>query len=359
MDNGLSIAFNKYNITPSEEQQFNYNICNMYLLDNQDLSETTLKGYKTCLNRFIVWLKENNIKQPSEDTIKAYKLYLKNSNYTIATKNQYIRAVKHLFKWLDSREIYKDISKNVKEFRDNNKHKRDSLTANEVKKVLDSIGTISEIDLRDRAIIILASTLGLRANEIININVSDLEQKGNYYVVSILGKGYQEKNIKKVIPKQVYLVIQDYLNTKKGYKPSDALFTSTSHRTLKASDKRLCKETLSQIVKNRFRASGFNSSKLTLHSLRHLTADATLKATDNNIYKTQHYLRHQSPITTEGYLSERHDLDVSLANDVYNTIFNTPKDNQRYNELKAVINNLDASEIDKVIDYIKTIKGGV
>jgi site-specific recombinase XerD len=351
----LAITLGNYDIKDAlDDKTFNYNICNMYLLDNQDLSDTTIKAYKTYLNQFVLWLKANNITQPTEDTIKAYKLYLKdNNNYTIATINQYIRAVKHLFKWLNSRDLYKDISANIKELRDVRKHKRDSLTINEVNKIVNDIKGVSEIDLRDKAIIILASTLGLRANEIVNINISDIEQKDNIYIVNILGKGYKEKTAKKVIPKQVYLAIKDYLDIKKGVKPSDALFTSTSNRAL---NKRLTKETLSQIVKNRYRASGFNSSKLTLHSLRHLTADATLKASDNNIYKTQHCLRHKNTQTTEIYLSEQEDIDVSLANDVYNTIFNADAiDKTR--ELRDAINTLETSDVDKVLSYIRDIKG--
>lgn len=352
----LSVALNNYdaNNYVLRDETFNYNICNMYLLDNQDLSDATLKAYKTYLKQFVLWLNSNNVTKPTEDTIKAYKLYLKDNNsYTIATKNQYIRAVKHLFKWLNSRGLYKDVSANIKEFKDVRKHKRDSLTINEINKIVNDIDTSNEIGLRDKAIIILASTLGLRANEIVNINVSDIEQKDNIYIVSILGKGYQEKSNKKVIPKQVYLVIQDYLKVKKNVKPSDALFTSTSNRAL---NKRLTKETLSQIVKKRYRASGFNSSKLTLHSLRHLTADATLKATDNNIYKTQHYLRHKNTQTTEIYLTEQEDIDVSLANDVYNTIFNASAIDIT-KELRDKINTLDLSEINKVLCFIDEIKG--
>lgn len=349
--NSLSMTLSNYDVIQADAKQFNFNICNMYLLDNQDLSDTTLKGYKTYLNQFIIWLKANNISQPTEDTIKAYKLYLKDANYTIATKNQYIRAVKHLFKWLSSRDLYKDVSVCIKEFKDTKKHKRDSLTFNEINKILNDINTTSEVDLRDKAIIILASTLGLRANEIVNININDIEQKDNIYIVSILGKGHNAKDTKKPIPKQVYQVIQDYLDSKKSYKSSDALFTSTSNRAL---NKRLTKQTLSQIIKNRFRISGFNSSKLTLHSLRHLTADATLKATDNNIYKTQHYLRHQNTSTTEIYLSEQEDIDINLANDVYNTIFNASAIDKA-KELKDKINTLDVSDIDKVLNYINSL----
>lgn len=348
----LTMTLSNYDVLDaSDKKQFNYNICNMYLLDNQDLSDATIRGYRTYLNQFILWLKSNDIQQPTEDNIKEYKLYLKDNNYTIATKNQYIRAVKHLFKWLNSRGLYNNIAINIKEFKDIRKHKRDSLSISEINKIVNDINTSSEVDLRDKAVIILASTLGLRANEIVNINVSDIEQKDNIYIVSILSKGQREKNIKKPIPKQVYQVIQDYLNIKKSVKPSDALFTSTSNRAL---NKRLTTQTLSQLVKNRFRTSGFNSSRLTLHSLRHLTADATLKATDNNIYKTQHYLRHQNASTTEIYLSEQEDIDINLANDVYNTIFNASAIDKT-KELKDKINTLDVSNIDKVLNYIDSL----
>ena len=349
MDNLLVLNSFSY-LNTSDTDRLNTNIFNMYLLDNQDLSDTTLKAYKTYLNQFAIWLDANRIDKPTEDTIKAYKLYLKDSSYTISTKNQYIRAIKHLFKWLSSRGLYKDIASNIKEFRDDRKHKRDSLTISEINKIVNDIGKDTEVDLRDRAIIILASTLGLRANEIVNINIGDIEQKDNIYIVNILAKGYNEKTTKKAIPQQVYDVIQEYLDIKPSKKTSDALFTSTSNR---AFNKRLTKETLSQIVKNRFRVSGFNSSKLTLHSLRHLTADATLKATDNNIYKTQHYLRHKNTSTTEIYLTESEDIDINLANDVYNLIFNTDA-SDKSQELKDIINTLDTSDIDKVLNFIKS-----
>ena len=354
MDN-LVISLNDYNLSSNNQKQFNYNLMTMYLLDNQDLSDTTIKGYKTYLNNFLLWLKANDIQQPNEDTIKEYKLYLKNSNYTIATKNQYIRVVKHLFKWLSNRGLYYNIAINIKEFKDNRKHKRDSLSINEINKIVNDIGNNSEVDLRDKAIIILASTLGLRANEIVNINVNDIEQKDDVYIVSILGKGYQDKSTKKAIPKQVYTYIRQYLDVKDSVKPNDALFTSTSNRAL---NKRLTKETLSFIVKNRFKNSGFNSSKLTLHSLRHLTADITLKITNNNIYKTQHYLRHKDSKTTEIYLSEKEDIDVNLSNDIYNEIFNTTN-KDKISDAKDIINNLDSDKLSKVIDYINTLNSEV
>lgn len=339
-------------LTASDDININFNnqLLNKYLLDNVNITDTTIKGYRVCIKNFLKWLSDNNIIYPTNEDIKKYILYLKTSDYTTATKNQYIRATKHLFKWLSDNNLYNNIALNIKEFRDTKKHKRDSLTPKEIQKIISDIDTSDEVGKRDKAIIILASSLGLRASEVVNIDTKDIEQKDNVYLVSIKGKGYTEKNTKKVIIREVYDAIQDYINSKSI--KTDALFTSTSNR---AFNKRLTKESLSTIIKNRFKNSGFNSSKLTFHSLRHTTADATLKASDNNIYTTQKYLRHQNTSTTEIYLSEKEDINPILASDVYNEIFNIDAIDKS-KELRVLIETLNTDEITDVINYINQIK---
>lgn len=107
----------------TNKAEFSNNFCYKYLLDNNDLSDTSIKSYRVCLNNFINWLKANDIKNPTRDDIKAYKVYLKTSSYSVCTKNQYLRAVKHFFNWLYSEELYPNITSNIKEFRDTRKHK--------------------------------------------------------------------------------------------------------------------------------------------------------------------------------------------------------------------------------------------
>ena len=77
----LSLSFTNFSANNTLDNKiFDYNLCEMYLLDNQDLSETTIKSYQTYLKQFDIWLKGKGIKTPTEDTIKEYKLYLKNNN---------------------------------------------------------------------------------------------------------------------------------------------------------------------------------------------------------------------------------------------------------------------------------------
>lgn len=342
-------------ITASDKQEFTNNFYYRYLLNNNDLSDATIKGYKVWLNQFFIWLKDNNIKQPNKDTIKAYKLYLKNANYSIGTKNQYIRAVKHLFKWLYNEGLYDNIADSIKGFRDLNKaHKKDTFTEQDIKKILNDIDTTTITGKRDKAIILLMVIGGLRVNEVINIDIQDIEQKDNVRKVFIKGKGHQDKDTYIKIIDSVYDAIKDYLATRDNINGLEPLFTGTSNR---AKNKRLCKETLSQILKNRFRDSGYDSKRLTAHSLRHTTANILLKATNNDIYKVQHHLRHQDPKTTEIYLNANNKEQDTSEQDIYNQIFNADKQDV-LKDVKNELNKLNTQDLSSVLEYIKSIKGG-
>ena len=330
------IQYNNNVITNTIDINFNNQLMNRYLIANTDISDITIKGYKVCIKNFLKWLIDNNINKPTRDNIKQYKLYLKNSNYTNGTKNQYIRAVKHLFKWLNSEGFYPNIADNIKGFKviaDNTK--KDAFTEQEIQKIINDIDTSNVIGKRDKAIILLMLVGGLRITEIHNMDIQDIEIKNNEYIINIMGKGHTEKdNYIKVI-KPVYSVLKDYLDTKPIKRGIDPLFTSTSNRAL---NKRITKESLSQIIKKRFRQSGFDSNKLTAHSIRHTTATLLLKS-GADIYKTQHHMRHRDPKTTEIYINMNIKEQDTSELDVYNQVFNKTKQSD-LKDLRNTINNL-------------------
>ena len=346
--------YNNYVLNASNDLQvyFNNQLLNRYLLANVDIKDTTIKGYRVCIRQFIKWLKDNCINQPTKEDIKAYKLYLKNSNYTNGTKNQYIRAVKHLFKWLNDEGIYNNVASSIKGFKviaDNTK--KDAFTEQEIKKIIDDIDTSSVIGKRDKAIILLMLVGGLRITEVHNMDIQDIEIKNNEYIINIMGKGHTEKDNYIKIIKPIYDVLKDYLDTRDNKRGIDPLFTSTSNRAL---NKRITKETLSQIIKDRFRYSGYDSKKLTAHSIRHTTATLLLKS-GADIYKTQHHLRHQDPKTTEIYININNKEQDTSELDIYNQVFNNSKQSN-LKDLRDTINNLDASDVIDVLNYINNKK---
>lgn len=342
-----------------KKQEFKYNYYKKYLLDNITLSDTTIEGYRVCLNQFINWLKEHQIKQPTEQDLKEYVSYLKDSNYTTGTKNQYIRAVKHLFKWLSKNNLYPNIADDLKGFRDTQKIKKDAFTEQDIIKILSDIDTNTTTGKRDKAILLLIITGGLRITEIHNINIEDIEQKNSNYIVNIKGKGHNSKDDYIKIIEPVYDAIQDYLNTRDIKDKKEPLFISASHRTqnLTAESQRITKESLSQILKKRFRYSGYDSKKLTAHSLRHSTATIYLKS-GADLYKAQKHLRHQDPKTTEVYINLNDKEQATAEQDIYNQIFNQNKQ-QLINDIRAELNNLSDADLTSILDKIKSIKGGV
>lgn len=334
--------------------QFKLSFYDKYILDNSDLTEDTLKGYKTALKQFILWLKDNDIKNPNRDDIKAYKLYLKDKSFTTGTKNQYIRAVKHLFKWLNSENLYPNIADNIKGFKDiKDIHKKDAFTEKAIQKILDDIDTNTIIGKRDYAMMLLMLTTGLRIKEVSNIDIADIEFKNDVYVVYIKGKGHTEKDTPKKIIKPVYDAISDYLKTRGNYKITEPLFTSTSNRAL---NKRITRETISTILKTYFKNSGYDSKRLTAHSLRHTTGTLLIKS-GADIYKTQKHLRHKDPKTTEIYINTNdNDIDTS-EQDIYNQIFDASKQGL-IKDVRDDLNDLDMDTLKQVFKYIKDVKGG-
>ena len=324
-------------------------------IDYTEVKETTLKGYAGYIKQFLIYLKSNNILQPTREDIKEYKKHLDSRPLAEGTKQQYFRAVKHFFKWLASENLYPNISDNIKGFKvysDNTK--KESLSETEVKTILEKIDLSDEVGKRDYAIILLSLTGGLRINELANINISDIQMIRGHHIICILGKGHNEKDTYIKLIEPVYKAINDYLACKKEYTKKDYLFTSTSNRAL---NKGLTKESISKIIKDRFRNAGYDTPKLTAHSLRH-TSNTMLYKSGAELERVQRHARHKDPKTTEIYIhmAER-DFNTD-EEDIYNQIFNTNKQ-ESIKEVENIIYNLNENEINYLLKYIKETKGAV
>ena len=104
---------------------------------------------------------------------------------------------------------------------------------------------------------------------------------------------------KKLLPKEI---------PKQMAKKNDPLFVGTSNR---AKGQRLSEPSISTIIKERFKAAGYDSDKLTAHSLRHTGVTALLRANGGNIQQAQHFARHKSMNTTLIYA---HNIDFEDDN---------------------------------------------
>lgn len=277
-----------------------------------DRKETTIAGYKVALKHFFAWIQRNAIREPRRADIIAYKnaLLTERSDKTggtlaPGTQARYLRAVKMFFKWAASEGLYANVADNIcaPKIRQDNTH-RDALREKDVRRILDSLDRNTATGKRDYAMILLSVTGALRIIELQRADISDLKTIAGEPVLFIQGKGRDEKDeYKKLVP-AVVDAIKDYLATRPDAKSGEPLFTSTSNRPGKdatgAPTKRISEPGISRIIKTRFRAAGYDSNRITAHSLRHTGVTMLLKS-GATLQEAQHYARHASPNTTGIY----------------------------------------------------------
>ena len=305
-------------------------------------NKTTIKTYLNNLRRFFAWLQENNITRPTRENVLSYIQKLADDGKQPATINQYLLTLKQFFSWTSSEGIYLNVAANIKGERiKGNTHKKDNLKAYQVVKIENSIreqaetrrGSIEQgrkdiqgkLDRNDEqgkrlyAMFLLAVNAGLRTVEISRAKVKDLATKDGQTVLYIYGKGASSADTPKAIAPQVAAAIRDYLRVRSDKPTQESpLFTTTGNR---AKGKHIATTTISTMLKQAMVKAGYDDSRLTAHSLRHTTAQAILEITNKNIYKTQTYLRHANPATTEIYLRESADYlneQGALASDLFN-----------------------------------------
>lgn len=317
-----------------------------------DVKETTLKGYAVCIRAFIKYLAENNIHQPQREDIKAYKAYLDSTDHTAGTKQQYLRAVKHFFKWTSAEGLYPNIADNIKgvKVRQDNT-KKDALSETDIKAICDSIDRSTEAGKRDFAIILLAVTGGLRIIEMQRADIEDIKTIAGEKVLFIQGKGREEKDEYKKITPEVWEALSDYLEARTNTSKKAPLFTGTSNR---AKGERLTEPSISRIIKGVFKAAGYDSDRITAHSLRHTSVTMLLKA-GATIQEAQQHARHADPATTGIYAHNIEREKQHTEQRIYNQIFN-PTSRNLLDEAEALLQGFTQSQLIAAIDYLKGVQ---
>lgn len=258
-----------------------------------DAKPKTIETYTKSIRQFARYISENSITQPTRADIIAYRDKLK-VTLKPATVKAYLVAVRLFFQWTQQEGIYPNIAEHIKSAKIDTEHKKDYLTSNQVKKLLNSVDCSTEKGKRDYAILVLMLTSGLRTIEVARANIDDMRVLGDFTVLYIQGKGHEEKNAYVKIAEPVEDAIREYLAERKVSDTSLPLFASESNRN---NGGRMTTRSISRIVKNALVNAGFNSDRLTAHSLRHTTATLNL-LNGGTIEETRQLLRHTNINTT-------------------------------------------------------------
>ena len=262
-----------------------------------DTSDKTIETYKTSLKQLFIYLQENGITRPQRADIIAYRDALKASGHKPTTIQNYITAAKLFFGWTAQEGFYPNITDHLKGARLDNAPKKDYLTSTQASEILNGIDRTSLQGKRDFAIFLLMVTGGLRDIEVARANIEDLRTAGNNTVLYIQGKGREEKTDYIIITAPVEKAIRDYLQTRPNADAAEPLFTSQSHNSQGG---RLTTRSVSRIIKTAMRAAGYDSERLTAHSLRH-TAVTLSFIGNEEATRVQEFARHSNINTTMIY----------------------------------------------------------
>lgn len=294
-----------------------------------DATPRTIQTYTGNIKQFIKWTHEHGIQKPTRQDILAYREELKERCKPTTVQN-YITALRLFFSWTAQTGIYPNIAEHIKGAKLDNSHKKDYLSASQVQDVLSNIETESAKGKRDYCIIALMVTGGLRDIEVSRANIEDLKTLGNSTVLYLQGKGREERTeYIKVVP-EVERPLREYLKTRRNTKDSQPLFTSLSNNS---KGERLTPKSISSIVKNHFINAGYNSERLTAHSLRHSAVTLSLIG-GLPLEEVQQFARHKNISTTQIYAHNLERAKNRSEDTIADSIFKEGGKNGSYSSSK-------------------------
>lgn len=277
-----------------------------YLKYERAYSDNTVGAYMNDLNKYEEFLKKDILESDTED-LEKYLKYIKNlESTTVAHK---ITSIKSYFNYNIKRGIV-SVNPADKVSRPKlTKHLPEYLTEEEVYKLLD-VEVKSPYDYRNKTILELLYSSGIRISELVNIKTPNYDSEE--CLIRIMGKGSKER----IVPLGDYAIniMNDYMN---NYRPlinkkhTDYVFVNNR------GDK-ISRQFIFKVIKKEALKKGIKKD-ISPHTLRHTFATHLLK-NGADLRIIQELLGHENISTTQIYT---HVTNNKLKSD-YETYF--PKD---------------------------------
>lgn len=261
-----------------------------------DTTPRTAETYSRAIKQFFKYLQLREISQPTRENVIAFREELK-ADHKPATVQLYIQALRLFFQWTEQERLYPNIAQHVKGAKLSKEHKKDYLTGSQIKNVLSKIDRGSPQGRRDYAMFALMTTGGLRDIEVHRANIEDLRTLGDATVLYIQGKGRAEKADYVKIPAEVERAIRESLADRKDTQGKEPLFISLSNNS---KGQRITTRSISGAIKTSLQRAGYDSERLTAHSLRHTAVTLSLLG-GNSLQEVQQFARHSNIATTQIY----------------------------------------------------------
>lgn len=269
------------------------------------ISAATAETYRRGSTRYLEWCAAARLPPERADTILAWKADLAVADYKPGTINAWYAGVRALFAWVVAEgALPASPCDQIKAEKRSTVHKRDELTPEEMRRLLDTLDHSTPAGARDAAIITLMAYTAVRTIEVHRADLADLRTVQGQLALAIHGKGRHEADEYAVLAHaSARRAMYDWL-AQRG-RAAGPLFLSLSDRNPLGSAQhgRLSLGAIRKIVKDHYAAAGIVDGRKTTHSLRHTAITTYIRATGNPI-GAKRLARHASIETTMIYVHE-------------------------------------------------------
>ena len=259
----------------------------------------TIENYSHYLNRFYEFAGDITVDKIKQKTISDWRKWLNRHvgddgrSMSLTTINYHLIALRSFLTYLAKRDIASLAPEQI-ELASTKRPQVAFLEADEVSSLVDSIGQDSPADLRDRAIILLLFSGGLRVSELVGLNRDDVStQRGEF---TVRGKGQKDRPI--FLTNQATVALAKYLETR--HDEVTALFINYGGAKREdASVGRLTPRSIQRIIE-KYRLRAGITKHVTPHTLRHSFA-TDLLTHGADLRSVQEMLGHANVATTQVY----------------------------------------------------------
>jgi site-specific recombinase XerD len=267
----------------------------------QNRSQKTIDNYNHYLSRLVDFTDDCDIARLDNEMVRQWRLHLnrtkdnQGNELTKTTQNYHLIALRSFLKYLAKRDI-KALDSAKIELAKVVRPQVTFLDSDEVDRLLAAINTANVAGLRDRAVIELLFSGGLRVSELAAIDRDHINLDRREFMVR--GKGQKDRPV--FISPRAAEWIQRYLDARNdALAPLFIHFSGSQNADEDGMYTRLTVRSVQRLVKRYSRAAGITKD-VTPHTLRHSFAtDLLMNGAD--IRSVQGLLGHANIATTQIY----------------------------------------------------------
>lgn len=261
----------------------------------------TAENYAQYLERFVEFTGDITVDKITSEVVRKYRLWLnryKNRNgdeLSTLTQSYHLIALRGFLRYLSKRDIV-SLSPEKIELPKTARKQVTFLHFDEVERLLDQIDVNNETGMRDRAIIELLFSSGLRVSELVNLNRDHINTKRREFMVR--GKGQKDRPV--FISETAAMRVNTYLESRND--SLVPLFISYSRNSVPSTSgdfRRLTARSIERMIGKYARLAGI-TKHVSPHTMRHSFAtDLLINGAD--LRSVQVMLGHSNISTTQIY----------------------------------------------------------